>query len=383
MAPLRTADFDFDLSPALIAQRPAERRDGSRLMVVERASGTIRHLRFREIADLIPSGDLLVLNTTRVFRARLLGTRDSGAPAEVFLLRPLGDDRWEAMVSPGGKLKPGRVVHVAPGFDVEIVEVTERRTRVVRLRVTPERTTAGGGSTAEDAEDAEDDRSQSSASSASSAVASWSLAHTLDAIERHGHIPLPPYIERGDTPADVERYQTVYADQRGSVAAPTAGLHFTPELLAALAAKGVARADVLLHVGAGTFRPVEVDDPADHVMHEEWYRVSEGTAAAVNAARDRGAHVWAVGTTTLRTLESSVGADGRIVAGEGETRIFIRPPHVVRGADRLVTNFHLPRSTLLMLVAAFAGTDLMREAYAVAVAERYRFYSYGDAMVII
>jgi S-adenosylmethionine:tRNA ribosyltransferase-isomerase len=287
---------------------------------------------------------LLVLNTTRVFRARLLGTRDSGAPAEIFLLRPLGDDRWEAMVSPGGKLKPRRVVHVAPGFDVEILETTERRTRIVRLR-------AAGDAT--------------------------------DAIERHGHIPLPPYIERGDTAADVERYQTVYADEQGSVAAPTAGLHFTPELLAALAAKGVARADLLLHVGAGTFRPVETEDPANHVMHEEWYRLTDATAAAVNAARDRGAHVWAVGTTTLRTLESVTGADGRVAAGEGETRIFIRPPHVVRGADRLVTNFHLPRSTLLMLVAAFAGFDLMREAYTVAVAERYRFYSYGDAMVIL
>jgi S-adenosylmethionine:tRNA ribosyltransferase-isomerase len=380
--PLRTADFDFTLPSELVAQRPAERRDESRLMVVDRASGSISHLRFRDLAGLIPAGDLIVLNTTRVFRARLLGRRDSGAPAEILLLRPLGDDRWEAMVSPGGKLKPGRTVHVAPGFDVEILEVTQRRTRVVRLRVIPERSTARA-STAEDAEDAEDRAnsiSQSSASSVSSVVDAVAVS---DAIERHGHIPLPPYIERADTAADVERYQTVYADQRGSVAAPTAGLHFTPELLATLAAKGVARADLLLHVGAGTFRPVEVDDPADHVMHEEWYRVSAATAAAVNATRDRGAKVWAVGTTTLRTLESATGADGRVTAGEGETRIFIRPPHVVRGADRLVTNFHLPRSTLLMLVAAFAGMELMREAYAVAVAERYRFYSYGDAMVIL
>ena len=393
--PLRTADFDFTLPPELIAQRPAERRDESRLMVVERATGAIRHARFRDIAGLIPGGDVLVLNTTRVFRARLLGRRDSGAPAEIFLLRPLGDDRWEAMVSPGGKLKPGRVVHVAPGFDVEILEITERGTRVVRLVV------AAGASTTEGAEDTEKPNGTASTTTGSTEVptavsAAFSSVPSvpsvpsvvdavsiLDTIERHGHIPLPPYIERGDSAADVERYQTVYADQRGSVAAPTAGLHFTPELLATLAANGVQRADVLLHVGAGTFRPVEVDDPADHVMHEEWYRVNAATADAVNGARARGAHVWAVGTTSLRTLESVTGVDGRIAAGEGETRIFIRPPHVVRGADRLVTNFHLPRSTLLMLVAAFAGLDLMREAYAVAVAERYRFYSYGDAMVII
>lgn len=381
--PLRTADFDFTLPAELIAQRPAEHRDESRLMVVERATGTIRHLRFRDIAGLIPPGDLLVLNTTRVFRARLLGRRDSGAPAEIFLLRPLGDDRWEAMVSPGGKLKPGRVVHVAPGFDVKILEVTERRTRVVQLMVSGDAARATATATAlttEDTEDTENPNSPSSVSSVSSVVNAFAVS---DAIERHGHIPLPPYIERSDTAADAERYQTVYADQRGSVAAPTAGLHFTPELLATLAAKGVQRADLLLHVGAGTFRPVEVDDPANHVMHEEWYRVTAETAATVNVARDRGAKVWAVGTTTLRTLESVVGADGRVVPGEGETRIFIRPPHVVRSADRLVTNFHLPRSTLLMLVAAFAGLDLMREAYAVAVAERYRFYSYGDAMVII
>ncbi len=381
--PLRTSDFDFTLPSELVAQRPAERRDESRLMVVERASGAIRHLRFRDIAGLIPAGDLLVLNTTRVFRARLLGTRDSGAPAEVFLLRPLGDDRWEAMVQPGGKLKPGRRVHIAPGFDAEVLETTPRRTRVVRLIV---------GETPFTTEDTEEGRRREHHVPSVSSVVNWVAPSSptagaprdvLAAIERHGHIPLPPYIERDDTATDIERYQTVYADERGSVAAPTAGLHFTPELLAELQAAGVQRADVLLHVGAGTFRPVDVDDPADHVMHEEWYRISDGTAAAVNATRDRGAHVWAVGTTSLRTLESSVNAAGRIEPGERETRIFIRPPHVVRGADRLITNFHLPRSTLLMLVAAFAGHELMREAYAVAVAERYRFFSYGDAMVII
>jgi S-adenosylmethionine:tRNA ribosyltransferase-isomerase len=341
---MKTSDFDFDLPEGLIAQTPAARRDESRLMVVHRDSGVIEHRQFRDIAALIPAGDTLVRNTTRVFRARLLGTRDSGAAAEVLLLRPLGDARWEAMVQPGSKLKPGRVVHIAPGFDVEMIETTPQHTRIVRIN-------------AEGDHDA--------------------------LIERFGHVPLPPYIERGDAAADVERYQTVYARESGSVAAPTAGLHFTPELLRNIESNGVQLADLLLHVGPGTFKPVEVEDAASHLMHAEWYRVTEATAARVNASRDAGHKRWAVGTTTLRTLESVVDAAGHIHAGEGETQIFIYPPHAVKSADRLITNFHLPRSTLLMLVSAFAGTELIREAYAVAVRERYRFYSYGDAMLLL
>ncbi len=341
---LKTSDFDFELPAELIAQEPPERRDESRLMVVDRASGAISHHRFRDIAGMIPANDLIVLNTTRVFRARLLGARDSGAPAEILLLKPLGDDRWEAMVHPGAKLKPGRVVHIAPGFDATVLERTGRGTRTVQL------------------------------------VAQGKID---DAIEQHGHVPLPPYIERPDRASDAERYQTVYADQNGSIAAPTAGLHFTPELLAALSGKGVRRADVLLHVGAGTFKPVEVDDLSAHEMHEEWYRVTPETAAAVNDIRAGGAKVWAIGTTTVRTLESVVDVAGSVHAGEGETRIFIHPPQTIRSVDHLVTNFHLPRSTLLMLVSAFAGLELVREAYAIAVQEKYRFYSYGDAMLIL
>ncbi len=317
-------------------------------MTVDRASGAIAHHRFRDIADLISPRDLLVLNTTRVFRARLLGTRDSGSPAEIFLLKPIGGDRWEAMVHPGGKLKPGRTVHIADGFDATILESTERGTRIVQL------TMSGGNAGA-----------------------------VADAIERHGHVPLPPYIERADRASDAERYQTVYANENGSVAAPTAGLHFTPHLLDAIAAKGTRRADILLHVGAGTFKPVEAEDLTGHAMHEEWYRISNEAAAAVNETRAAGGKVWAVGTTTVRTLESAVNTSGQILAGEGDTRIFIHPPHVIRSIDRLVTNFHLPRSTLLMLVSAFAGIDLVREAYAQAVKEKYRFYSYGDAMLIL
>ena len=339
-----TSHYDFDLPTELIAQTPAPTRDESRLLVLDRHHGTIEHRTFRDVVGLVPSGDVIVLNTTRVFRARLLGTRDSGAPAELLLLKALGDNRWEAMVHPGGKLKAGRRVHVSPDLEVEILETTERRTRIVRL-ISP-------------------------------------LAAD-DAIERYGHVPLPPYIRRGDEAADSDRYQTVYANESGSVAAPTAGLHFTPELLDSLASKGVARADVVLHVGAGTFKPVEVDDPANHVMHEESYWIPGESASAINAVRGRGGKVWAVGTTSVRTLESGVRSDGSFVERSGDTRIFIRPPYRFQAVDRLITNFHLPRSTLLMLVAAFAGYDLTMRAYREAIREGYRFYSYGDAMAIL
>lgn len=340
----RTADYDFDLPPELIAQVPLVRRDESRLLVVERASGRLSHRRIGDLAELVAPGDALVVNTTRVIRARLLGQRDSGAPAEVLLLKPLGESRYEAMVHPGGKLKPGRRVHIADGFDVEILEVTDRRTRIVRLH------------TAEPA---------------------------IDAIERHGHIPLPPYISRADAAEDAERYQTVYAQEPGSVAAPTAGLHFTPELLAAIDRRGARRVSVLLHVGAGTFKPVEVDDPAAHRMHEEWYAIPAAAAAALNETRAAGGSIWAVGTTSCRALESAVGADGRFTETSGETRIFIRPPYAFRAVDKLLTNFHLPRSTLMMLVAALAGYDLTMQAYREAIDAGYRFYSYGDAMAVV
>ncbi|MDQ2765528.1 MAG: tRNA preQ1(34) S-adenosylmethionine ribosyltransferase-isomerase QueA, partial [Gemmatimonadota bacterium] len=342
---LRTADYDFALPESLIAQRPLARRDDSRLLVVHRDTGTIEHRHFRDLADYVREGDALALNVTRVLRARLLGARDSGAPAEIFLLRPVGDDgRWEAMVHPGGKLRPGRIVHVAPGFDVEILETTERRTRIVRL-VSPN-------------------------------------VPVSEAIERHGHVPLPPYVRRRDEPEDAERYQTVFARERGSVAAPTAGLHFTPALLASIEAKGVRRAEIVLHVGAGTFKPVEVDDPAHHLMHSEWFDISESAAATINAARRSNGAVWAVGTTSCRALESATEG-GTIAAGSAETAIFIRPPYQFRAVDRLITNFHLPRSTLVMLVAAFAGYELTMRAYKEAVDAEYRFYSYGDAMAVV
>lgn len=343
---LRTSDYDFDLPPDRIAQAPAERRDASRLLVVDRATGTLAHRVFSDLVDYIPAGDALVLNETRVFPARLLGTRASGAEAEVLLLTPHGGEEklWTALVRPGAKLKPGRTVDVAPDLSVEIVESTPGGERIVRLH-TP-----------------------------------LSLTEALD---RYGEVPLPPYVQHRATDEDRERYQTVYARERGSVAAPTAGLHFTPELLAALEAKGVRIVRLVLHVGVGTFRPVETDDPAEHRMHSEWYHVPADAAAALNETRAAGGAIWAVGTTVTRTLETVTDEAGVVHAGEGWTDIFIRPPYRYRAVDHLVTNFHLPRSTLLMLVAAFAGYESMIRAYQEAIEERYRFFSYGDAMLIV
>ncbi len=339
-----TSAYDFELPEQLIATTPAERRDASRLLVVDRSTGTLAHRHFRDLPSLVTPGDALVVNTSRVLRARLLGTRDSGAPAEILLLRDHGEGRWEAMVRPGGKVRPGRVVHIAPGFDVVVESMTERQTRFVRLETTEP---------------------------------------VHEAIERHGHVPLPPYIARPDAAVDAERYQTVYARESGSVAAPTAGLHFTKELLSELDSRGVKRLSVVLHVGAGTFRPVEVEDPAQHVMHEEWCEVPRETSAAIDELRSKGRRVWAVGTTSVRTLESMASCKGRVRAGTMETRAFIREGYDWQVVDRLVTNFHLPRSTLIMLVAAFAGYELTMQAYRVAIGAGYRFYSYGDAMVIL
>ncbi len=340
----RTSDYDFDLPPELIAQTPAERRDQSRLMVLDRKAGTITHHRFADFPGFLSAGDALVLNSSKVIRARLLGTRESGAPAEVMLIKSLGAGRYEAMVHPGGKLKPGRRVSVSPQLEVEIQEITERRTRIVQL-------------------------------------------HTGlpfdEAIERFGHIPLPPYIRRADGTEDATRYQTVYAREPGSIAAPTAGLHFTEQVLDEIRRRDVSIAEVVLHVGAGTFKPVEVADPADHVMHEEWFTIPATTADLLNATRARGGSITAVGTTAVRTLESAVSRDRSFAPASGETAIFIRPGFEFRAADHLLTNFHLPRSTLLMLVAAFAGYELVMKAYDSAIAERYRFYSYGDAMLIL
>ena len=338
--PERASDFEYDLPADRIAQEPLPDRAASRLLVLERATGTITHRQFKDIADLIPVGDVLVLNTSRVIPARLHGKRESGNTTEILLVRSLTDGTWLAMGHPGGKLKPGRRVTFGDDSAVEIVEVLGGGLRRVRF------------------------------------------VGALDAgatVAKYGEVPLPPYIRRPPTAADRERYQTVYATNDGSVAAPTAGLHFTTALLERLRAKGVAVASLDLHVGPGTFKPVEVDDLAAHVMHPEAYEIPEATAALVNAH----ASVCAVGTTVVRTLESAADPAGRVRAGAGETSLFIRPPYQFKVVDRLLTNFHLPRSTLLMLVCAFGGYEAVMAAYREAVREEYRFYSYGDAMAII
>ena len=342
--PLRTADFDYDLPPELIAQEPVAERGASRLLVVgDAAPGALADRAFGDFPSLTAPGDLLVLNTTRVRHARLLGTRPSGAAAEVLLLHPTADGRWLAMGKPGSALRPGKRIALGDGVDIETVSVRDDGMREVRF--------AG--------------------------------AEAADAIARFGRLPLPPYIRRAPTPGDETRYQTVYAEREGSVAAPTAGLHFTPAILAALEARGVKVARIDLEVGPGTFRPVEEASPADHPMHEERFEIPDAAAAAVSDARARGGRVWAVGTTVVRALESAAEADGSVRAGAAETRLLITPGYRFRVVDRLLTNFHLPRSTLLMLVSAFAGHAETMAAYRHAVAERYRFYSYGDAMAIV
>jgi S-adenosylmethionine:tRNA ribosyltransferase-isomerase len=350
---VRVADFDFPLPPEAIAQAPPAERGTSRLLVLERATGRITHTRIRELPAWLVAGDLLVVNDTRVFPARLLGHRDpSGGRVEVLLLERLDADRFDALVHPGQKLKPGARL-VLEGEDPaagKIHAVIEGRGTFGRrtIRLSAER----GG-----------------------------LDAAVDAI---GHMPLPPYIARPDAAGDRERYQTVYARARGSVAAPTAGLHFTPAILEALAAKGVERAAVTLHVGYGTFKPVRVDDVEAHVVDPEHYTIDADAAARIDAARAEGRRVVAVGTTTVRALESA-GRGGPIAPGDGVADVFLYPggPAPIAHVDALLTNFHLPRSSLLMLVCAFAGRETVLRAYHEAVAEGYRFYSYGDAMLIL
>jgi len=340
----RTSDFDYDLPSGQIAQHPLPDRDASRLLVFERATGETRHLHFRDLPELIPPGDLLVINTSRVIPARLHGKREGGQPAEFLLVRELADDTWLAMAHPGGKLKPGRRVTFGEDSAVEIVEVLGGGLRRVRF------------------------------------VGALDARGTLD---KYGEVPLPPYIRRSPDRDDRERYQTVYANHDGSVAAPTAGLHFTTELLARIHEQRTFVTAIDLHVGPGTFKPVETDALDQHVMHPEAYEISEGAANWVNKVKDVGSAVWAVGTTVVRALESAVDPQGEVRAGVGETSLFIRPPYDFKIVDHLITNFHLPRSTLLMLVCAFGGYEHVMHAYREAVKQGYRFYSYGDAMAII
>jgi len=340
------ADYDYHLPDDRIAQHPPERRDASRLMVIDRASGSIRHHRFSDLPDLLESGDRLILNETKVFPARLNGRRPgTGGKIELLLIRKEGDT-WEAMARPARRLKPGAKIEF-PGETLKAVvdSVLPNGTRCIRFQ--------GSGS-------------------------------VDDLLGRIGHIPLPPYIRREDDDSDRERYQTVYSRTPGAVAAPTAGLHFTPELFTALTAAGISSTRVLLHVGPGTFKPVEVDDIDEHEIDGEYGELSSDAAAEIAGTRTERGRLIAVGTTSVRLLETvALNNDGAPSPWSGRTSLFVRPPHQFHLVDGLITNFHLPKSTLLMLVSAFAGRDLVFEAYRTAVAEGYRFYSYGDAMLIL
>jgi S-adenosylmethionine:tRNA ribosyltransferase-isomerase len=345
-------EFDFDLPVDLIAQEPSTERDRARLLCMDRATGQTEHRSVSDLPKLLDPGDVLVLNDTRVFPARLLGRRvPSGGRVECLLIGrvPESADHWAALVHPGQRLGPGAQL-MFEGDRILQGEILAQRhygRRIIRLW-TPD------GSAVEDA---------------------------VDAI---GHVPLPPYIKRMDLAADRDRYQTVYAQPRGSVAAPTAGLHLTHALLAALQARGVVRVDITLHVGYGTFQPVRVDRVEDHRLEPEHYEIREGAASQINLAVAERRRVIAVGTTTTRTLEAvAMAHDGRLAAGAGSTDLFIYPGFEFRIVGGLMTNFHLPRSSLLMLVSAFTGRERVLAAYSAAVAARYRFYSYGDAMLIL
>lgn len=342
---MRVDEFDYQLPPELIAQEPVEPRHSSRLLVLHRLDGRLEDRWFPDIVDYLRPGDCLVLNDTRVRRARLIGERPTGGRAEFLLLGPAGEpDTWEVLVRPGRRVRPGTTVRFGDGvLEAQVLKTTAAGGRIVRF------------------DHAGDD-----------------LAAALN---RLGRVPLPPYITRDL--ADDERYQTVYAVEEGSAAAPTAGLHFTPDLLGSIRERGVDVVTLTLHVGLGTFRPVRTERVEDHRMHEEYFRLEAGAAARVNSARSAGGRIIAVGTTVTRALESAAAEDGTVHPYEGRTAMFIYPGYRFRAVDVLLTNFHLPRSTLLMLVSAFAGVVATRQAYEEAVRRRYRFFSFGDAMLIL
>lgn len=339
---MKKSDFNFDLPEELIAQTPLERRDASRLLKLDRQTGAIEHRHFYDLPDYLNAGDCLVLNNSRVLPARLLGNRSTGGSVEVVLLRDLGDGKWECLTRPGRKTRPGAELTFGDGtLTATVVDVIEDGNKILQFHYE---------------------------------------GIFLEILEKLGKMPLPPYIK--SELSDGERYQTVYSKELGSAAAPTAGLHFTQELLEKIAAKGVQICYVTLHVGLGTFRPVKEAEIEDHAMHAEFCIIPEETARIINETKARGGHVVAVGTTSCRTLESFAEPDGTMRARSGWTNIFIYPGYQFRCIDALVTNFHLPESTLIMLVSALAGRENILHAYKTAVAEKYRFFSFGDAMFI-
>ena len=340
---MKTSDFYYDLPEELIAQTPLERRDASRLMVLDRRTGEVTHRHFYDIVEYLQPGDCLVMNDSRVLPARLMGHRPTGGVVEVLLLRDLGDKCWECLCKPGRKMQPGNQVIFGDGeLTATVREVREDGNRVVEFHYE---------------------------------------GIFLEILERLGKMPLPPYIKA--ELKDQERYQTVYSREVGSAAAPTAGLHFTQELLDKIRAKGVSTAFVTLHVGLGTFRPVKAEEITDHHMHSELCMMNQETADLLNKTRARGGRIICVWTTSCRTLESLVNSDGSFCAGSKWTEIFIYPGYTFKAMDGLITNFHLPESTLVMLVSAFAGREHILAAYKQAVEQRYRFFSFGDAMCIL
>ncbi|MDD3874320.1 MAG: tRNA preQ1(34) S-adenosylmethionine ribosyltransferase-isomerase QueA [Methanosarcina sp.] len=340
-------EFDYFLPPELIAQYPSEKRDHSRLMVLDRSSGTIEHKRFHHILDYLNPGDCLVLNNSKVIPARLLGIKEkTGAKVEFLLIKRKGENIWETMVKPGKKIKPGDRVCFSkdPLLIAEVLDFSEDGTRIVEFCYQGE---------------------------------------FSEILYRIGRMPLPPYIQRESQKIDKDRYQTVYCREEGSVAAPTAGLHFTEELLGKAKEKGIKIAHVTLHVGIGTFRPVKCENIEDHKMHFEEYEIDEENRDIINETKIDGGRIIAVGHTSTRTLESAALSQGLIKAGWGSTGIYIYPGYKFQVIDSLITNFHLPKSTLLMLVSAFYNQEKILEAYDEAVKEEYRFFSYGDAMLIL
>lgn len=342
---MKLDDFDYCLPPELIAQKPSDRRDSSRLMTVDRMTGVIGELPFSDVGSLFRDGDLLVVNDTRVIPARLFGHKESGGRVEVFLVRklPAPGEVWTCLIRASKQPKPGSVMHLSEGMTVRVHERGEGETWIVSF-------------------------------SPADGFEGW--------LDRQGEMPLPPYIRRDTEGFDRERYQTVFARVKGAVAAPTAGLHMTPELLESLRFRGVEIAPLTLHVGLGTFLPVRVEDVRQHRMHREYYFIPEKTAEEVRARKKGKGRIVALGTTVARALEHAAMADGTVDAGEGEADIFIYPGYRFKVVDALITNFHLPKSTLLMLVSAFAGREVLFRAYAEAIKRRFRFYSYGDAMFI-
>lgn len=340
---MKRQDFYYDLPEELIAQDPLEDRAASRLLVLDKKTGKIRHRMFREIAEFLEPGDCLVINDTKVIPARLIGEKEgTGAKIEVLLLNRREKDVWETLVKPGRKMKPGTAVSFGDGLlKGEVLDVVEEGNRLIRFRYP---------------------------------------GIFEEVLDRLGQMPLPPYITH--QLKEKERYNTVYATHEGSAAAPTAGLHFTPELLEEIEAQGVAVARVTLHVGLGTFRPVKAEKIEEHHMHSEYYQISREAADKINQAKENGGRIVCVGTTSCRTIESAAGEDGRIAPASGWTDIFIYPGYRFKLMDCLITNFHLPESTLIMLVSALAGREHVLDAYNEAVKERYRFFSFGDAMLI-